>query len=83
MKQLWRRYRFKTYSIDDYRPLIYNPKFPYWCSGIGEDVAIIVAWFSEKEDLSKYWDDAHDIEFTVHDKIEFSERFPKPNDFIE
>lgn len=28
------KYRFKTYS-EDYRPLIFNPKYPYWCTGHG------------------------------------------------
>ena len=85
MKNKWIRYRFKTYSFPDDRPLIFNPKFPWWESGFASDesYAIIVAWLPEGKDLLKYWDDADDIESTEHDKIEFSDRFDKPDYFIE
>ncbi len=93
MTKKWKRYRFFTNSIDDYRPLIFNAKYPYWCTGIRcgtdtktwEDVeqACIVAYLPEEEDLKKYWDDAEDIEFEVVDKIIFTSRFPKPDYFIE
>ena len=29
---MWKRYRFYTHAIEDYRPLIFNPKYPWWCS---------------------------------------------------
>lgn len=77
---MWRRYRFKTYA-EDYRPLIFNPAYPRWCSGYGEDYAIIIAYLPETADLSIYWDDAADITFTDEDKIVFSDRFPKPSYF--
>lgn len=79
----WRRYRFKTRSVEDYRPLVFNPKFPWWCSGENEETAIIIAYLPETEDLLKYWDDAEDTEFTEEEKIEFSGRFPKPQYFEE
>lgn len=88
----WRRYRFTTMSVEDYRPLIFNPKYPWWCSGYsltgaegGPNIesAVIIAYLPEDEDLAKYWDDADDVEFTEHDKIEFSGRFPKPEYFEE
>jgi hypothetical protein len=92
MDATWIRYRFKTKSVDDYRPLIFNPKYPWWCSGYGlggtldepeYESAVIIAYLPIDEDLNKYWDDAFDIEFTVHGKIEFSDRFPKPKYFVE
>lgn len=79
----WRRYRFKTASIDDPRPLVFNPKFPWWESGFNLTHATIIAWLPLSEDLSVYWDDATDIEFTEHKEIEFSDRFPKPEYFQE
>ena len=81
----WRRYRFKTNSVDDYRPLIFNASYPWWCSGTAGDGsnATIMAYLPQTEDLEKYWDDAFDTEFTVHDKIEFTDRFPKPEYFKE
>lgn len=45
--------------------------------------AVIIAFLPAEEDLSKYWDDAFDIDYTEHEKIEFSGRFPKPNYFID
>lgn len=80
---MWKRYRFYTHAIEDYRPLIFNPKYPWWCSGYKDDCAIIVAYLPKDEDLFKYWDDAYDIDFTEHKSIEFSGRFPKPEYFIE
>ena len=79
----WKRYRFKTNSVEDYRPLIFNPKYPWWCTGYGENCVIIVAYLPFDDDLLKYWDDAFDIEFSEEKEIVFSERFPKPDYFIE
>jgi hypothetical protein len=77
----WKRYRFQTKSVNDYRPLIFNPEYPWWCSGFGEDSATIIAYLPTNEDLFKYWDDAADIEFTEHEEIVFSSRFPMPKYF--
>lgn len=83
MEKKWIRYRFSTKLVNDWRPLIYNPQYPSWCSGYGEDSAVIIAYLPEEEDIYKYWDDAYDIESTEHDKIEFSDRFPKPKEYKE
>ena len=83
IKQKWNRFRFKTKSVEDYRPLIFNAKYPWWCSGYGEDCAIIIAYLPLDEDLYKYWDDAYDISSTEEDEITFTSRFPKPTYFIE
>ena len=76
---MWRRYRFKTRSLDDYRPLIFNPNYPWWCSGEGDDYAIIIAYLPQTEDLLKYWDDAFDVDFTEEETIKFTSRFAKPD----
>ena len=68
----WIRYRFKTQSTNDYRPLIFNEKYPWWCSGESDEDVTIVAYLPKNEDLSKYWDDAFDIDFTEHEEITFS-----------
>lgn len=81
--KMWKRYRFYTKAIKDYRPLIFNPKYPWWCSGFGDKHAVIVAYLPEHEDLYEYWDDAYNVEYSEHDKIEFSSRFPKPKYFVE
>ena len=76
----WRRYRFYTKAVDDYRPLIFNPAYPWWCSGITGDgqYAIIVAYLPSNEPLERYWDDAPEVEYTEEEAITFSSRFPKP-----
>jgi hypothetical protein len=80
----WKRYRFETKAVDDYRPLVFNSKYPWWCSGFKADgsSATIVAFLPKEANLMKYWDDAFNIEFTEHDNISFSDRFPKPSWFI-
>lgn len=82
-KYKWKRYRFKTRAVDDYRPLIFNEKYPWWCTGFNDDCAVIIAYLPCGEDLYKYWDDAFNIDHTLHNEIEFSSRFPKPNYFIK
>ena len=75
----WKRYRFSTKSVEDYRPLKFNPSFPWWCSGFGDDYAVIIAYLPANENLKEYWDDAFDIDFTEEEQIIFYDRFPKPD----
>lgn len=81
------RYRFKTKSVDDCRPLVdmATIKMPWWCSGYGyiglesdEAYAIIICYLPTGENLFKYWDDAYDIEEEKTDEIIYTDRFPKP-----
>lgn len=76
------RYRFKTKSVNDPRPLIdmATIKMPWWCSGYATDdsYAVIVCYLPENEDLKKYWDDAFDVEMELRDEITYTSRFPKP-----
>ena len=87
MTSKWNRHRLKTYAVEDNRPLIFNEKYPWWCSGYGEDskgdYSVIIAYLPTDEDILKYWDDAFEIESTEEDSISFSSRFPKPEYFIE
>ena len=75
------RYRFKTRSVEDYRPLLDMSKIqmPWWCSGQGLDYAIIVCYLPKGEDLFKYWDDAFDIYQEDKDEIVYTDRFSKPS----
>lgn len=77
----WLRYRFKTKAVSDSRPVIFNPKYPWWCTGYASDdsYATIVAYLPKDENLTRYWDDAFDIEYTEESEIKFSGRFPKPS----
>jgi hypothetical protein len=82
-KKLWKKYRFTT-KAKDFRPIIFNEKYPWWCSGYDSDGnAIIIAFLPMEEDLKKYWDDAFDISSTEEYEITFSDRFPKPPYFSD
>lgn len=81
--QGWRRYRFSTGSIGDPRPLVFDPHYPWWHSGSGDGFATIVAYLPEGTNLYQYWPDAFDINSTLEDKIEFTDRFPMPGYFVE
>lgn len=76
-------YRFKTRSVDDYRPLIdmTDIGMPWWCTGFAGDdsYAVIVCYLPKGEDLLKCWDDAYDIESEERAEIAYTDRFPKPN----
>jgi hypothetical protein len=89
---IWKRYRFLTKSHEDYRPLVSNPKYPWWCTGYCMEgkqgsmvvsAAVIVAYLPPEEDLKKYWDDAFDIDVQDREEITFTSRFPKPEYFVE
>ena len=75
----WIRYRLYTKALDDYRPLLFNAGYPWWCSGTSSEHAVIIAWLPEGEDIYKYWDDATDITTDECDEISFSGRFPEPS----
>jgi len=72
------RYRFKTRSVDDFRPL--KDLADYWCTGFSADdsYANIVAYLPTDIDLFEYWNDAYDIDCEVVDEIIYTRRFEKP-----
>ena len=73
------RIRFKT-NAEDYRPIIFNPLFPWWCTGYdASGASIIVCYLPPEEDLLKYWDDAFDIDTEEDCEITFTLRFPRPD----
>lgn len=79
----WLRYRFKTQSVDDCRPIVFNPAYPWWCTSVAGDgsYAIIVAFLPKDEPLATYWDDAFAVEQQECDGPTFSDRFPKPESY--
>ena len=85
-KTKWNRWRFCTRS-EDFRPIVFNPSYPWWCSGEGEDeqggFAVVVAFLPTTEKLETYWDDAFDIDVQEHDAVTFSERFARPKYYVE
>lgn len=79
------KYRFKTKSVEDFRPLIFNPAYPWWCTGTADNdsYATIVCYLPQNENLLSYWDDAYDIDCEKNTEIQFSGRFPRPNWYKE
>jgi hypothetical protein len=74
----WIRYRF-TMDIDDYRPTVFPPPGPYWCTGETPDGAhILVAYLRPGDMLHGYWPEADDDEEEPVDAITFTTRFPRP-----
>jgi hypothetical protein len=76
------RARFKA-NPDDYRSVIWPVKYPYWCSGYGDDYSIVVAFVENLKQLKKQWPEAEDIDFEEVEKVEFTERFAKPDWYKE
>lgn len=80
------RYRFKTKSVDDPRPLkdLKPIGMPFWISGYSSDkdfnlsAAIIICYLPKNENLKDYWDDAFEIEAQECSEITYTDRFPKP-----
>lgn len=68
---------------NDYRPVVWPIKYPYWCSGENETDFCLVAYVDSMEDLMKQWPEAHDIESEEVDCVEFTSRFPKPEWYEE
>ena len=72
------RVRFEA-NPDDFRPVHWPIEYPYWCSGYGENYSIIVAYADSLEYILKNWPEAENIDIMQSDcKIEFTDRFPKP-----
>ena len=72
----------------DFRPTTWPILYPYWCTGEGlgpsiygdEDVKcfVMVAYAEDEDQLMRWWPEAFDLSVTKVDKIEFTDRFPKP-----
>lgn len=76
------RARFTTHS-EDYRPINWPIKHPYWCTGykaLNMD-AIIVAYADDEAEILRNWPEANDIESTEETEYVFTDRFPKPEWF--
>jgi len=71
---------------DDYRPVSWPIKHPYWCTGLqiagGEVVsAVIVAYADDEAEILRLWPDAREIDSRETNVYVFTRRFPKPTRF--
>jgi len=75
----WARFYINIEEVkEDYRPIIWPIKYPYWCTGESSDDFIICTYVDSEEDIYKQWPEAFNVDIEKVDKIEFSDRFPKP-----
>ena len=75
------RVRFTT-DGNDYRPVKFPPKHPWWCSGYdSHEEAIIVAYVDSEEQVAEYWPDYDNFDILENEVAEytFTTRFPKPD----
>lgn len=67
---------------EDFRPVKWPIKHPYWCSGYGEDYAILVAYADNEEEIIENWPDAYQVDVMSEEtEYTFTDRFPKPEWF--
>lgn len=76
------RCRFRT-KAEDYRPVNWPIKHPYWCTGYGDDYSIIVAYADDEAEIMRNWPEAYDLDSEERDKYVFTDRFAKPDWFVE
>ena len=74
------RVRFHA-NADDYRPINWPVKHPYWCSGSGEDYSIVISYADDVDYIMKNWPEATDLDIEERSEYTFTDRFPKPDWF--
>jgi hypothetical protein len=74
------RARFKV-AGDDYRPVIWPIKHPYWCSGYDERRAVLVAYADDEAEIMRNWPDAEALDVMQEglEEYTFTGRFPRPD----
>ena len=72
------RVRFHA-NPDDYRPVKWPVKYPFWCTGYGENHSVVVAYVDSVDELTELWPEASNLDIEERESITFTDRFPKPN----
>lgn len=87
----WRRYRFRSWSADDPRPITFPPPGPYWMTGLSEELdgrefATLVAYLpgDSADEIEDFWPETDGsswdgYDFQRCDEIAFTSRFAKPD----
>ena len=77
-----KRVRFYT-KADDYRPINWPIKHPYWKTGESGDgsYSILVAYADDEQYIYDNWPEATDLDVEERDSYTFTSRFPKPEWF--
>lgn len=74
------RVRFKA-NKDDYRPVNWPVKHPYWCSGYGCNYSIVISYADNEEYIYNNWPEASDLDIEEVEGYVFTDRFEKPEWF--
>ena len=72
------RVRFHA-NPDDYRPVKWPVKYPFWCTGYGENYSVVVAYVDSVDELMELWPEASNLDIEERESITFTDRFPKPS----
>lgn len=74
-----RFYIKKSDCGNDYRPVKWPMKYPYWCSAESSNSFVLVAYAEDEDSIKELWPEAYDINVLEKDtEIRFTLRFPKP-----
>ena len=74
-----RFYIKKSDCGNDYRPVKWPIKYPYWCSAESSNSFVLVAYAEDEDSIKELWPEAYDINILEKDtEIRFTLRFPKP-----
>lgn len=71
------RVRFKA-NLDDYRPVKWPVKHPYWCSGCSGNNSIVISYADDVEYIYEHWPEAEDLDIDEVEDYVFTDRFPVP-----
>ena len=71
------RIRFKC-NPDDYRPIKWPVKHPYWCSGFSETHSIVISYAGDEAYIYEHWPEASDLEIQERNSYTFTDRFEEP-----
>lgn len=74
------RVRFKA-NLEDYRPVKWPVKHPYWCSGEGGGFSVVISYADDEAYIYENWPEARDLTIEEFDDYVFTSRFPKPDWF--
>ena len=76
------RVRFRA-NEDDYRPINFPVKHPYWCTGYGIGFSVVVSYADSEAYIYENWPEAQGLDIEEVEGYLFTERFPKPEWFEE
>lgn len=78
------RFNIKHKDCDnDFRPVKWPIKYPYWCTGESSEAFVIVAYADNVGEIRELWPEAYNIEAEEVRQIEFSSRLPRPEWYKE